>query len=41
MAEAGGRLSDAELQTLLEGIDTAFEQVVHGRFGGGIEVPCW
>ncbi len=36
--EQGIQLSEAEAQALLEGIDSAFEQVLHGRFGGGIDV---
>ena len=38
MADDQGELSAAEVQAVLDGIDAAFEQVLHGRFGGGIEL---
>ncbi len=38
MADEQVTLSAAEAQALLDGIDAAFEAVLHGRFGGGIDV---
>ena len=36
--DQGPQLSASESQALLDGLDSAFEQVLHGRFGGGIDV---